>query len=96
MCCANFGNVTFLDLWRSNGWQCQQMACAMDYSINTYQLCKICCDPKCPESGLNPGWGLYGVVLFNVLVHQGQIRSCGHKRLAGKVTSLYGLYDDML
>ena len=58
--------------------------------------CEFCFDWRCPESRLNPGWGLYGVVRFNVLAHQGQTRSCGHKRLAGKVTTLYGLHDDVL
>ena len=48
------------------------------------------------EYGLNPGWGLYGVVLFYVLAHQGQTRSYVHKRLAAKLTTLYGLHDDVL
>ena len=100
MCCANFGKVTFLDLWRSNGWECQRMTSAMDcwhYGDCSLQvLFRLEVSRIWTESGLIPGWGLYGVVLFNVLAHQGQTRSCWHKRLAGKVTTLYGLHDDVL
>ena len=31
MCCSDLDHVTFADLWRSSGWECQGMTWAVDY-----------------------------------------------------------------